>query len=242
MGYTELLKKKQEAEAEGQLVEANSNAWRQILREHENVLDSEANFKIVLEFSEGEITGEKFRYLLQEKPAGFDLAFGDDRPKLIAAIMAVIDPKNIRSSESLNSKMSRRAAVSQVDRFAEEKRLRYIEEEKRLKYLDRNQLLDELEKKNLNSQLRSMSPEEIRQRNQQPSHAYLNGYRPQSLRADGYPTLPQVLVIPGEVQARELTPEFLTSLRKRDYNSPEYAVWRLLVKKYGGNQIMERSQ
>src|SRR5260370_3415291 len=149
MTYTEQLKKKQEADAAAQLAQANADAWRQILREHENVLDSEANFKIVLEFCEGEITGEKFRYLLQEKPTGFDLAYGDDRPKLIAAIMAVIDKKGLRFSESLNSKMTRRAAVGPQDYANEERRLTYMNEEKRLGLLSRIQLLDELERRNL---------------------------------------------------------------------------------------------
>ena len=229
--YTEQLRKKEEADAAAQLAQANASAWRQILREHPEVLDGEANFKIVLEFCEGQITSEKFRVLIQEKPAGFDLALGDDRPKLIEKIMLVIDPKGIRFSESLNSKMSRRVQTGRVDHVEEEMRLRFLNEEKRLGYLSRIQLLDELERRNLKSELRSMSPEEVAKRR--------DAYRPpqQPPRSDGYPTLPQYLVLPGHVQATQMTPELIRSLVKTDYDC-----WRLLVRKYGSDQITERSQ
>jgi hypothetical protein len=229
--YTEQLRRKQEADAVAKLAQANADAWRQILREHLSVIDGEANFRLTLEFCEGSITSEKFRVLIQEQPTGFELAFGDDTPKLIEKIMLVIDPKGIRFSESLNSKMTRKAAVGPVDFGNEERRRTYINEEKRLGYLNRIQLIDELERRNLNAELRSMSVEEVTQRR--------DSFRPErpSRREDGYPALPRYLVLPGHIQATEATPELLRNLVKTDYR-----FWRELVRKYGSAQITERSQ
>jgi len=229
--YTEQLRKKQETDAASKLAQANANAWRQILIDYPDVIDAEANFKMTLEFCEGFITLEKFRCLLETRPPGFGIAHGDDRPKLIDKIMSVIDPKGKRFSETLNSKMSRGAAVGPLDYANEERRLTYLNEEKRLGLLSRIELIAELEKRNLRSELRSMSVEEITKRR--------DAYRPQQAptRSDGYPTLPQYLVLPGHVQATSMSPETIRNLVKADYNC-----WRMLVRKYGPDQITERSQ
>jgi hypothetical protein len=229
--YTDEIKKQQEATDAAALAQKNADAWRQILIDYPDVPDKQGIFNMTLAFCEGEITSEQFRVLLETQPPGFGITRGDDRPELIERIMKVIDPKGRRFAETLNSKMSRGAAVGRDDYANEERRLTYINEEKRLGLLSRIELIAELEKRNLRSELRSMSVEEVSKRR--------DAYRlPQALaRSDGYPTLPQFLVLPQRVQADQMTGEFIRRLVKEDYKS-----WRWLVSRFGPDQITERSQ
>ncbi len=52
---------------------------------------------------------------------------------------------------------------------------------------------------------------------------------------DGYPVLPEFLVLPGDVQARKIDAEFLNRIYRTDYY-----IYRRLYDRFGGRQLTDR--
>jgi hypothetical protein len=95
----------------------NREVWVRDILPRYDVKDWEANFKLAVEYSNGELTLAKFEFLIQNTPPGFKLSFGDERADLLAKIKErLYDPHGRRMTESdLRSEMRKYQYMNRME-------------------------------------------------------------------------------------------------------------------------------
>jgi hypothetical protein len=107
--YQEEVQRK-EAVAAASVQESANRAAFSLICDHFPLADTVANFKMLIEWCDGEISVSKFQALVDLNPQGFTLDFTGSRDKLLAEIVNELDPSGARlTQQDLNTLFARRA-------------------------------------------------------------------------------------------------------------------------------------
>ncbi len=165
----------------------NKQVWEEDILPRYDIKDFEANFRMCVDFSNGDLTLGKFEFLISNTPPGFSLVFGDERQDLLDKIQEKLaDPYGRRMTTfDLKTQMKKFSTFNRMELRA------------KLAEITRRQ---ELSKK---------TATELRADNAAYYRAQENQLYP------GFPTLASTIVPPGQIQAVS-TREYLQHLAKHD--------------------------
>src|SRR6266481_1500267 len=91
-------------EAVAAIDQRNREDWVRDILPRFDVRDWESNFGMAVEFSNGELTLQKFEFLVQNPPRRFKLWFGDERPELLTKIRERLYDRTGRRMTALDIK------------------------------------------------------------------------------------------------------------------------------------------
>ena len=109
VNYTTEVEKQQAANAAAERDRKNREAFGELLARHELLANTEANFKELVRYAQGELTVGKGEYFLNNPPEGWTLTFRDERNTLIEAIIKKMHDPTQKRFTSFDEKMLRKA-------------------------------------------------------------------------------------------------------------------------------------
>lgn len=114
MSYQEEIQRRESATVAAQREASNREAFN-LICDHWPLSDTTANFKMLVEWCNGDITVGRFQTLIETNPEGFHLDWAATRDRLLAEIANELDPSGKRVTESdLNQLYQRRARGENV--------------------------------------------------------------------------------------------------------------------------------